>query len=600
VGVTLPQAIMPSSRSKKHKLDLRPQKFQAIRLPLRPSPASTQAEEQRPVNEQIQEFRRQQAVLTRPTIESRQKRALMASRRRVTAGPPPPRSWIEGNFAGNESFKYGLGATSSTVRERRPQKLDYFPGLKNLTTASRRTLQHLSMKALASDIEWQVEYNHAYLSILPLEVKQQLLSYVASYGPSNGLSVKDLNMVFRTQEEVDEHEEHIEPTDCADVTRLDLGGSIGRGMTLKQLTKFWQLKTRKKVIGRGKDTSSSPVDSWDMEECIQRGVPTSLTSPLRFPALTHLSLAYPGQSSWSELLRFSRHLGALTHLSLASWPAPSFDSVFEVDGLSAERTSDADQNLAEGAHLLRLFSRATPSLQYLCLDGCGDWFNVLWYTNPPCTRARTRTTLPPASDFGPGSSSMISPEWTESWRNITTLSLSQGVVPLGLPLFSVNQLYIERGRVRCELESLVREAYAQHDLSGPLASMSLFPRVPRTMPEEPSYLPNPGENHLQARHFPVPASRLPGLEASMHAHGTTSHGESYTINAPSTIAQNIQAQVRRKEWYKHEIEALKVEGWIRSSRERSRGAKCHVEHGWDKTDLIEAGYDEQKLFEAGF
>jgi len=43
-----------------------------------------------------------------------------------------------------------------------------------------------------------------------------------------------------------------------------------------------------------------------------------------------------------------------------------------------------------------------------------------------------------------------------------------------------------------------------------------------------------------------------------------------------------------------------VEGWVRRVRREAGLARCDVEHGWGKDELMEVGYDEGELFEAGF
>ena len=551
------------------------------------------------VNEQIEHLRRTQGVAAPPpNTQDRQRPSLLSSRRRV-AGPPPPRSWLENNADGRRTFKYGVDAAPGlgTDGGRRPARFDYFPGLK---ASSQISLQHQVLKSLAIDYDWHVEYDHTYLATLPIELKVLLLSYITCYGPSTGLRLNGLRVLFLGTNEGEM--EGVQSTGSAEMTRLDLGGSVGRVLNLKQLEKFWQMKGR-----RVQPEASGPLESWDMEESL----PQTISSLLRFPALTHLSLAYPGPNvSWADLLHFSRHLGKVKHLSLANWPTPTLNTGMPADVVDTEHQRDAEEAaLLDSAYILKLLSRATPSLEYLSLDGCQAWYRSLWYGGTNAARSKPRTAhTHRLVDFAPVSSSSSStttealgPEWTTSWRHLTSISLVQAPLPPALlQPYLLFQLKSARSRMELPLHASIAATptyagsvsffLANH----PAASRFSFLRIPLS---EPAPLPEPPPGVTGPRAFPAPPSR----------HGTSTHVSTslnteggYTVIASPTIAQAVQAQAARRAWTVCEVEAMFVEGWVRRVRRDAGLGRCNVEHGWGKEELMEVGYDEGELFEAGF
>lgn len=595
-------AHMPS-RKEKHKIHFKPidhnvHSSLSSRSNTPHTSSSNTSQEVLPesVTARIEHLRRTQApvVSSAEEVAQRLRPNLLTSRRRV-AGPPPPKSWVEGDVEAKLTLKYGAGgATQPGEMVRRPQTLDYFPDL-NLGHAM--SLQCIVLKALAREFDWHAEYDHAYLSTLPVKLKMLLLSYIASYGPEEGMSSTGLRLLMMSPIEVDNSDVDIAATGSAELTRLDLGGSVGRGSSLRQLDRMWHIKARRKE-------ASSPIESWDMEESL----PPTITSSLRFPVLTHLSLAYPGPAtSWSDLLHFSRHLGALTHLSLVFWPAPTVPSTASsaskignpasnptTTGSRHELNSNSDDSsISEANHILRLLSRATPSLTYLSLDGCQDWWQALRY-NPSPTTVPIRPIHRQASyaffdlPIPSTSKSAVHPSshesiWTASWRHITTLSLSQCWIPKDVDTHFLFQLYGLRGRT----------------LASDNTSNAPPHPIPLRPPHESTALPHPGAAALAPREFPTPASRSGlGMQASQHAPS----GEAYTIHASPTIAQSILARTQRQQWCKYEIEALQVENHIRSVRRSTKKGEMRLEilHGWSRVELLETGYLEGMLWQSGF
>lgn len=544
-------------------------------LSLSPRSPSTTTSNPKPalnsVNERIEHLRRAQTP--RPTAAttleafSRLPPTAAPPPRRRFAGPPPPRSWLEGGAGGTRTFKYGGGSSNGSLA-RRSRTLDYFPGVK---VPGRLSLLHQAMVSMAADFEWHLEYDHIYLAALPVELKMTLLSYIAHRGPDNGISLAGLKTLFHLDND-DDDDDRDDPsaTDSDELTRLDLGGSLGRALTFKDLTRFWHLKPK-----AGFRVAEAAPDSWELSP--------SLTSNLRFPALTRLSLAHPGSSvSWSDLLTFSRNLGSLSHLSLAYWPAPrlSSSSAATSAGLPVAEMSNSSEpfDLSEAAYLLKQLSRNTPSLQYLSLEGCSAWLRVLRFDASPSTPRRPHPRydlLAPSTPPTPPSPNDAGAEWTTSWRNLTHLDLRQGWLP-----DSVDPVFLFR------LHS------SRSNYTTPFPPPRLPPTT--TLPAPATATTNPP--HLPPRHFPTAWSPAPAPPTTPSHH----HRENYTITAAPSVAESVQAAARRREWCQRELDALLVDNWVRMLRKTAGCKVCRIEHGWDAGDLVEAGYAEQDLFEAGF
>lgn len=501
------------------------------------------------VNERIEHLRRTQNQQAPPSTSDNAaelpERVSRLDRRRI-AGPPPPRSWTDDRERRQNLIK--LGSSRKAGHGRRPIALDYLPGIELPDQAS---LLHQTLKSYAIDFDWHMEYDHYYISTLPVKSKGVLLSYVASYGPQEGCDIQALKVLMSTPQ----RSSLAESTGIEELERLDLGGSVGRALSLKQLGSYWHTR---KPRDHDQDSTAALPESWDAP-----AMPMSIDSPLRFPSLTRLSLALPGsKASWTDLLVFSRHLSTLTHLSLAFWPIPHL--ALRADAMAqtvpANRNTTSEDSWSEAAYILKQLSRNTPSLQYLDLDGCLHWLHALHVEAAAPSRTMPRGLRDRAQfDFG---QAIISPgerssgggaEWSGAWRHISHVSVRQGWIPKGLDVRVLYALYEARGKHAANLDGLLAPAQTRE-------------------PEE-----------------------------------------AYTMFSSShAVRESVQAETnarhQRAEWFKMEVEALVVEAHVRRLRSeaRARGITgggngvCIFDHGWGRTELVEAGYDDHDLWEAGF
>ncbi|KAI9651313.1 hypothetical protein NHQ30_001352 [Ciborinia camelliae] len=343
--------------------------------------------------------------------------------RRIPAGPAPPRSWLEGsrhapadvrrrfrfhqNGGGQRLFLRGVG---------------YFPGLGDDTNGNGRnggrSFLEMCLRGLARDWEEMSVYESNNLAILPVGLRMGLLSYIAVYGPEGGIGFEGLKSLLlsptmeesavegadateeRIEEETEDWEEEVDGKSPGghndDFFRLDLGGSIGRSVGLKQLSTLLTTTTINK-------------------ETIPRSLPATL------PHLTHLSLSHPPPSiSWPRLLALTPHLRTLTHLSLAYWPPPSLTpnsstTVFESPipgrrdiqyGASNMYSRTLDEDFSESALVLKKLANGVYGLEYLDLEGCIEWILALQDANGV--------------------------DWGNQWRRLGTLILRSGMRGDGL------------------------------------------------------------------------------------------------------------------------------------------------------------------------
>lgn len=514
-------------------------------LTLRPAPVSTSgstvSEGPATVNERIEHLRRTQTQHTAPEgAASVRREPLPTAERRRIAGPPPPRSWIANYEPAQNAIRLSSGRVGPG-QTRRPEALGYFPGDDFPEESS---LVHHVLKSMAHDFNWHLDYDHYYLSTLPVKLKGVLLSYIARYGPQDGLTVQALKVLFSTQRRSDISDS----TGVEGLTRLDLGGSVGRSLSLKQLGSYWRCRNMSTS-----DSIAALPETWDAPP-----LPSSIESPLRFPSLTRLSLAFPGiGASWSDLLAISRHLTSITHLSLASWPTPRLASGV-APTLTPSKAPAQEDSWAEAAHILKQLSRNTPSLQYLDLDGCNSWLQALSTKTVTNVRATPRGFRDRAQfDFSRHVTAMPNDpsggtEWSGSWRHISHVSVRQGWVPKGMNPRALHALYKARGQQPSDLANLTTQA------------RSLAPET---------Y----------------------SLFSSSHA-------------VRESVQAETNARHERETWFKMETEALVLEAHVRRLRSEARArntpgggnAMCVFDHGWGREELLEAGYDENELWEAGF
>lgn len=482
--------------------------------------------------------------------------------RNRTAGPPPPRSWLEGNPSGD----LRRNRVQST-RHRRPRTLGYFPGV---NVPSSTSLLHQTLKNLAFDIGWHLEYDHVYLSVLPEELKELLLSYIASYGPKGEFANQGISILF-----ADDLASGLpNATGAEGVTRLDLGSSIGHAESIKQLEKLWLVKHSAEK--HGPEGNALP-ESWDVDVS-----PKMLVSNLQFPNLTKLSLAYPGPKvSWGDLLSFSKHLGQLTHLSLAGWPIPHFaaSSAGDKTPTSIASNEDVMDIYDEGQYILRLLARETASLTYLSLADCHSWYKMLMYV-PNAQAGRSRPSRAQRVDVSfdrhaskhkpAGGSENPSPQdaifWTSSWKRLRTLDLSQAVPPKGLMKEALERLYARRTFRR-------PGGAAQHephrDNPG-LAENGLVIEWHHVQSIRPRFPPDPPLDNRSRRRL---------------------EGEAYTIVGPTAVVDSVAARNERLNWIDREFLALDLAAFLREKRVQAGLGLVDVEWSWGEDAIPEDDRD---------
>jgi hypothetical protein len=253
----------------------------------------------------------------------------------------------------------------------------------------RGSMMDLVLRRMAVDWEFQSVYDQHYLHTVHSRLRSALIAYVGVWG-ERGISPRDLRIIISPFPD-GQKGEGVAPGSTeslaslnADFHCLDLSGSIGHGLTVRELTDIL-------FPPRLASPAAAQVqDSWDEAEA------PSLP-PQLLPNLTHLSLAVDPSTgsrppSWKHLLALAPRLGSLTHLSLAYWPEPSLtpNSKFAtVSGTTSGRpvqysgtgpyAHSLDDDWSEAVILLRRLSRSLYRLEYLDLTGCGAWFAALMY-----------------------------------------------------------------------------------------------------------------------------------------------------------------------------------------------------------------------------
>ncbi|KAF7910392.1 uncharacterized protein EAE98_012079 [Botrytis deweyae] len=334
-----------------------------------------------------------------------------ANGRRIPAGPAPPISWLEGSAHESPDVRWQF--RSGEEGRLFPRGVGYFPGLGDDTNGNGpnggRSLLETCLKRLASDWQNMSVYESNNLALLPVSLRMGLLSYIAIYGPEEGIGFQALKNILLLpiqdnsvlegpiKEEAEDWEEEADERSTGGNNdyffRLDLGGSIGRSVSLKQLS---TLLTNSFVV---------------KEDIIPRSFPIALTH------LTHLSLSHPPPSiSWSRLLALTPHLKTITHLSLAYWPPPTFtpNSSTNLWGSPTSRrsqfryvasslhTQTMDEEFSESALVLKKLASGVYGLEYLDLEGCIDWTLAL--------------------------QDLYGVDWGHQWRRLKTLILKSGMM----------------------------------------------------------------------------------------------------------------------------------------------------------------------------
>ncbi|ELR09447.1 hypothetical protein VC83_01902 [Pseudogymnoascus destructans] len=305
-----------------------------------------------------------------PTPRPRRPQRLDANGHRLPAGPAPPQSWLDSSRHAPKPETESHGVQGS----RRPA-LHHLPGITRKPRPG--SLVGYSLRRMAEDWDFQNEYNQYHLASLPTRLRTLLLSYIARYGPVDGVGYIGLERLLQLPEDDDSGQE----VNNEDFTRLDLASAVASSVSLKHVMRLIHPPT---------NDSTPAVVSWDAPS-----PPQSIrASPLI--GLTHVSLANPGPAaSWVALLAFAAATPTLTHVSLASWPAPNLTpNATAVNAKMSARGSPVvnlaaedryahsiDLDFSAAAAILRRLARRWYSLEYLDVDGCAEWWKALgWGT----------------------------------------------------------------------------------------------------------------------------------------------------------------------------------------------------------------------------
>ena len=292
---------------------------------------------------------------------------------------------------------------------------------------------------LAYDWEFHRVYNQYYLFYLPSHLKPALIRHI-SLQSGDGISLSDLKAILLPPADLSDSEElDADTTDDMNrgVTYLDLTGSLGRSLKVKEVTDLL-FPPVPEVKG------DEPQDSWDAVADQLPSLPQGL-----LPNLTHLSLALdpksPGKAPWRQLLSLSSKASSITHLSLAYWPTPCFtpraqSSVVTTpqgQRINYSRSSiyshTLDNDWSETLLILRMLSRNFYELEYLDLTGCGAWFKALF--------------MKPDHDFV---------DWTGSWGKISHLKLLAGWDATEESLISEQRALIDAREDAAKVEKHIR------------------------------------------------------------------------------------------------------------------------------------------------
>ncbi|KAH8172949.1 tafazzin [Sarocladium implicatum] len=397
-------AVSPASGSNSGNTDKSPRGVNDLLADLRRTAAGSSSSRQLPTNAPTVPPSIREILQIPETPAPAPRRPLRArydeQGRRLPAGPPPPRSWLATRHNGD------VGDLSGSRLNQAPLDIHGSSALPGANLPARGSLIDLVLRAVAREWTLHREYNHYYLYYVPSHLKPALIRYVGS-ASDEGITRADLRTILKPPEDVTSTE--VDDTFNEQVTYLDLAGSVGHSIKLKDVTQMLFPSDEGHDVGE-------PEESWEGSL-----TPPRPTGPL-VPYLTHLSLALrPGKLndvSWKQLLAFSEKARALTHLSLAYWPTPCFTPRAQTTLVSTPSgrsvsyggtglySHSIDDDWSEALLILRIFSRNLYALEYLDLTGCESWF-----------RALRRESEHDAVD------------WAGSWSKITELRLLAGWRP---------------------------------------------------------------------------------------------------------------------------------------------------------------------------
>ena len=289
-----------------------------------------------------------------------------AGRVRGPAGPVPP-SWL----LRRENRQNPLADARMSPARRETPRYERLPGSVPLHEGS---LIAMTLKAIAKNWDWHLQYDQYYLATILVRYKEELLHYIRCYSP-RGIDRAGLELLFLDDTELED------ATGAEGLTHLDLSTFIGNSLKLSELRHLFIVK---KAVELAEEDSESPPDSWDAPELVAQ--PSGLP---RFYSLTHLSLAHPSPTtvSWKGLLDLAPHLTTITHLSLAYWPtptlAPNSRTAYRetpqgnVNYGASNFYSAYDNDWSEAASIIRRLGKSTYCLKWLDLTGCYPWVKAL-------------------------------------------------------------------------------------------------------------------------------------------------------------------------------------------------------------------------------
>lgn len=290
-----------------------------------------------------------------PEPRPRMPRRTDANGRRLPAGPRPPSSWTE------TPKRSIIGARQQSQGRNHPENVMHLPGAN-----APRGLVDTCLRRMAEDWGFHSDYNTYYLATMPTRLRVLLLSYIAVYGPDEGVGIEGLNNILRPPPGANAEDDF---SGNDNFRRLDVSCAIGRSISFSQLSES--------IISPEEEASE---ETWEI-----RSNPTSF-----LPFLTHLSLSHPPPNiSWTKFLSFAKNVPTLTHLSLAYWPVPSltpnsktatisprYGTSVQYGGTSLYSHS-LDGDWSEAAGILKRLSWSLYNLEWLSLDGCTEWAPAL-------------------------------------------------------------------------------------------------------------------------------------------------------------------------------------------------------------------------------
>ena len=265
------------------------------------------------------------------------------------------------------------------------------------------SLVDIVLQRLAINWDFHQVYDQYHVYYAPGHLKAGLIRWIGLLN-DRGVTISDLKLLLLPPP--DEEETDVDLPANIEVTYLELSGSLGHSIKLKDVTTLL-------FPSRGATISNEPGESWDADD-VSPSPPRVL-----LPNLTHLSLAlHPFRqsgASWKSLLSLALNLPGITHLSLAYWPEPCFTPRASMSfvttpqgrsipyGGTSYYSHSLDHDWSEAALILRMLSSRLYALEYLDLTGCSTWFKALMTHSE--------------HDFV---------DWTNSWGKITFLKLRIG------------------------------------------------------------------------------------------------------------------------------------------------------------------------------